>query len=168
MPIIATWDLHGKIFSEDSTSIFARGIYQDVNSQWFLDVGKSVMSTMTFNIVMPAVEFGAGWFGRYCSRVWDQRRHNLDFSALLPGSYQNTRCTSIQEFTEIYCGPEFVIHYKYSYILNVCCIAFIFGPMLPMLFVSAFFSLTCLFTVEKLAMAYSYKRPPMYDSDIND
>ena len=57
---------------------------------------------------------------------------------------------------------------KYSYILSVVYIAFIFGPLMPILFVSSTASLFCLYTVEKLAMSYSYKKPPMYDDKITD
>ena len=39
-----------------------------------------------------------------------------------------------------------------------------FGPIIPVLFPIATISLTCLYVTEKLAMAYSYKKPPMYDN----
>ena len=41
-----------------------------------------------------------------------------------------------------------------------------FGPMIPVLFPIAALSLTCLYVTEKLAMAYSYKKPPMYDNQV--
>ena len=72
----------------------------------------------------------------------------------------------MQDFAEIYSGPEFAIHYKYSYILTVVFIAFFFGPLLPILFPMAAASIMCQYTVEKLAMAFSYKKPPMYDNKI--
>ena len=39
--------------------------------------------------------------------------------------------------------------------------------MMPILFLSAAASLFCMYTVEKLAMAYSYKKPPMYDNKVS-
>ena len=72
----------------------------------------------------------------------------------------------MHEFADIYSGAEFAIHYKYSYILIVIYIAFMFGPIIPVLFPIATGSLTCLYVVEKLAMAYSYKKPPMYDNQV--
>lgn len=46
-------------------------MYTDFNSNWFLDVGYSIISTMTMNIFMPLIEFGSGWFVRYLRRAWD-------------------------------------------------------------------------------------------------
>ena len=112
---------------------------------------------MTINIFMPAIDFGMFWCIRYYKRVKDQKR-------CIPGNYMKTRVKTVQEFAEIYSGNEFFIHYKYSYIITVVYIAFIFGPILPVLFPIAFVSLGCMYVVEKLAMAYSYKKPPMYDN----
>ena len=39
---------------------------------------------------------------------------------------------------------------------------------MPCLFLIALASLMCQYTVEKLAMAYSYRKPPMYDCEITD
>ena len=127
----------------DSDSVYVQGIYNDINSNWFLDIGQSIISTMTINIFMPAIEFLMFWVIRYLRRVYDQRK-------CIPGKYTKTRCKSVQEFAEIYSGIEFFIHYKYSYILTVVYIAFIFGPVIPILFPIAFCSLLCLYTVEKL------------------
>ena len=67
----------------------------------------------------------------------------------------------------MYSGDEFKIHIKYAYILTVCYTAFYYGPHIPCLFLIALASLTCLYVVERLAMAYSYQKPPMYDSEAN-
>ena len=116
---------------------------------------------MSINAIMPAIEFLMHWFRRYVKRAWDQR-------SLFPGDYSSTRCKSVQEFTDLYSGADFHVHMKYSYILSVVYIAFIFGPLMPILFVSSTASLLCLYTVEKLAMSFSYKKPPMYDHKITD
>ena len=114
---------------------------------------------MTFNIYMPVVEFLMFWALRYLERVWDQR-------SILPGNYKSTHCTSVQAFIDIYSGPVFFVYYKYSYILTVIYIAFMFGPLLPILFLSATLSLTCLYVVEKVCMAFAYRKPPMYDDEL--
>lgn len=58
------------------------------------------------------------------------------------------------------------MHYKYSYIITVVYIAFMFGPLLPILFLSTTMSLGCLYMVEKICMAFAYRRPPMYDDEL--
>ena len=39
--------------------------------------------------------------------------------------------------------------------------------MIPSLFFVTLASLSCLYVVEKLAMAYGYQKPPMYDDEAN-
>lgn len=55
------------------------------------------------------------------------------------------------------------MHYKYSYILTVVYVTFLFGPGLPILFPVALISLINLYVTERLCMAYSYEKPRMYD-----
>ena len=83
VPVMATWDMRDHMAAKDGIvrqelavtdseySIYARGIYKDFNGQWFQDVGKSIMTSMTLNIFMPAIEFGIFWFIRYMKRLWD-------------------------------------------------------------------------------------------------
>ena len=42
----------------------------------------------------------------------------------------------------------------------------VFGPMIPILFLFCLLALISLFLVERLAMAYAYRKPPMYEDDI--
>lgn len=44
---------------------------------------------------------------------------------------------------------------------------FLFGAGLPVLFPIAYLSLLNLYIVERLMMAYSYRKPPMYGSETN-
>lgn len=67
----------------------------------------------------------------------------------------------------MYSGPKFDIHSKYIYMAAVCSITMAYGPIMPILYVLCFACLLCLYTVERLAMAYSYYKPPMYNENIN-
>ena len=60
-----------------------------------------------------------------------------------------------------------MFHYKYSFIMNITFVTFIFGPLMPLMFVMAFFSMFIYYTQERMRMAYSYMKPPMYDSTMN-
>lgn len=68
---------------------------------------------------------------------------------------------------DIHSGPEYLIHYKYSTIMNIVFVTFMYGAGLPVLFPIALFSLIVLYTIERLLVAYSYKQPPMYDDKLN-
>ena len=68
---------------------------------------------------------------------------------------------------ELYSGPEFMIHYKHSFILNSIFVTMFFGPGIPILFPITWLTLSILYWVERLMLAYSYTKPPMYDVTIN-
>lgn len=63
----------------------------------------------------------------------------------------------------MYAGPVYLMHYKYSTILNVCFVTFMYGFGLPILFPVAILSFVVLYFVEKTMLYYSYRMPPMYD-----
>lgn len=45
--------------------------------------------------------------------------------------------------------------------------AMLFGPGLPVLFPIGLMSLIILYIIERLMVAYSYQKPPMFDSTVN-
>ena len=90
-----------------------------------------------------------------------------DQCALVPNKFTKTSNRTLQAFQEMYSGPAFVIHYKYSFVMNVSFCAFLFGPGMPILFPIAWFAVFLQYTMERLMMAYSYRKPVMYDSEIN-
>lgn len=45
-----------------------------------------------------------------------------------------TKKTSIQNFKAVYTGAEYLIHFKYSDMLNVCYITMMYGLGMPILF----------------------------------
>lgn len=55
------------------------------------------------------------------------------------------------------------MHYKYSTILNVTFITFMFGFGMPLLWPIAVFCFCILYFMEKTMLYYSYKTPLMYD-----
>jgi len=113
---------------------------------------------MFFNIYWPACEFFGWWGFRTFFRLLD-RNFSLD-------TYK-TKKTTIQLYYEIYSGPNFFIHYKYSSILNITFVTMMYGIGLPILFPFAAGALFVLYCVEKLMLYYSYRMPPMYDEKLN-
>lgn len=79
----------------------------------------------------------------------------------------NTKKKSLQTYTELYSGPIFSIHYKYSAILNISFVTMMYGMGLPILFPIAAISLLVLYCMEKLLLHYVYREPPMYDEKLN-
>lgn len=68
---------------------------------------------------------------------------------------------------DIYAGPTFSLNYKYSYIMVVVYVTFLFGAGLPILFPIAYVSLLGFYVTEKLCMAYSNRIPPMFTTEAN-
>lgn len=156
--LLAPWD------SSDSNIPIVRdffgGLYKDINAFWFNDVGVLIMATMVFNAFYPAIEFFMYWGLRLLFRCMDQ-------STCCPRDRTKTKSKTMQGFVEIYQGPLFEIHWKYAYLLNVVYVTMIFGPGMPILFPLALLSLVCLYVSERLMVAYSYIKPPMFDGTVN-
>lgn len=57
--------------------------------------------------------------------------------------------------------------YMYAQVWTLNLLAFLFGPLLPSLFIYAFFGFIILDTTVRLRIAYSVKRFPNYDDSLN-
>jgi hypothetical protein len=134
------------------------GRYTDFTVNWYKDVGGIIISTMIFNVAYPIAEFLIFYTIRFIKRLMDS-----GFSL----NKENTKKDVIIDYVDLYSGPEYVIHYKYSFILNVVFMTFMFGAGLPILFPLAVCSLLVLYVMERLQAAYSYQKPPMMDASLN-
>lgn len=130
----------------------------DFNDKWFNDIGSTLVGAMMFNIYWPVIEFFVFFGMRSTFRLMDKR---------FKPKANTTKKTTIQQYVELYSGPVFFIHYKYSSILNITFVTMMYGLGLPILFPIAALSLFVLFIIEKLMLHYSYREPPMYDESLN-
>lgn len=136
----------------------ARSGQPDFNAQWFSQIGTTLVGAMMFNIYWPVVEFFVFFGMRSTFRLLDR-----SFSC----DKNRTKKTTIQQYVELYSGPVFFIHYKYSSILNITFVTMMYGLGLPILFPVAAFALLTLYCMEKLMLHYAYREPPMYDERLN-
>mmetsp|Transcript_8384 Transcript_8384/g.14013 ORF Transcript_8384/g.14013 Transcript_8384/m.14013 type:complete len:164 (+) Transcript_8384:2389-2880(+) len=114
---------------------------------------------MVFNIWFPiAMEIGYKGL-RTLYRVMDKL--NLEEG-------YNTKCTTIQRYVNIYAGPLYYMHFKYSSIMNIVFITMMFGTGMPILFPVAACSLMVIYLLEKGMLYYAYKCPPAYDEKLNN
>ena len=138
------------------------GYHRDFTVDWYKDVGKIITSTMIKNISWPIIEFFIWFTYRTVFRMWDQRWCNCC------SRKKSTRQKTMQGYIEIYSGPVYDIHYKYSSILNIIFITFLYGPGIPILFPIALLSLAVIYVKERLCLAYSYREPlQMLDPSLN-
>ena len=59
------------------------------------------------------------------------------------------------------------MHFKYAAMLNVIFVTFMYGLAVPLLFVFAFLFFGVSYIVERVTLAYSYRKPPMFDDVLN-
>jgi hypothetical protein len=72
------------------------------------------------------------------------------------GSTSATSTSNIQQYINLYSGPKYLMHYKYSAIMNIVFIAMMFGAGMPILFPIAAVSLSCFYCLEKFMLYYVY------------
>ena len=74
-----------------------------------------------------------------------------------------TKTTQIYKYLDIHLGPEYIMHYKVSSLLNITFITMMYGLGLPILFPIAFLSFFIFYATERFQIAYVYKLPPAMD-----
>lgn len=130
----------------------------DFNTQWFNDIGTTLVGAMLFNVYWPVVEFFVFGGMRTAFRLLDR-----SFSC----NEERTKKTTIQQYVNLYSGPVFFIHFKYSSILNITFVTMMYGLGMPILFPIASVAILTLYVMEKLMLHYCYREPPMYDERLN-
>ncbi len=75
----------------------------------------------------------------------------------------STKTTQIYQYLDLYSGPEFIIHFKYSTILNVTYVTMFYGAGVPILFPIAALTYLVLWATERWGLAYTYEMPPAMD-----
>ena len=132
----------------------------DFTPTWFRSVGNILIGAMFFNLYYPLLEAGLYWVMRAYGRCRDR-------GCRMTGTGETTRSTSIQAYLDTYSGPIYYMHYKYSSIMTIAFITFIYGFGMPILFPIACGSFIVLYIVEKWLLFYGYRLPPMYDERLS-
>jgi len=103
---------------------------------------------MAIASVMPVIEFVGMWAFRYALKCRDR--------GFTKDHFKSTK-QSIQLYVDIYSGPEYMIHLRFSTILNLTFVCFVYGTALPFLYPIALWAFFVLFTLERLLVCYYYK-----------
>ena len=155
----AIWNLLTNANLNESLGIpIFKGSYPDFTFNWYLDFGVPLITAMIINAVFPLIEF-AMWYGIRILYIlndkgWSWKRYK-------------TKKISIQQYINLYAGPEYLIHNNYSSILNIVFVTFMYGLAIPLLFPITLLSLVIVYIIEKLCIVYYYKEPPSYDEKLN-
>ena len=135
-----------------------QGQYKDFNPEWFFNIGNILVGTMWFNAWYPILEallyYGMRLFFRCLDRGCSCNKYK-------------TKTISPKSYVEIYAGPTYFMHFKYSTMMNVVFVTFMFGLGMPILFPIAFLSMVVLYFAEKVMLYWTYRLPPMYDERLS-
>ena len=135
------------------------GVYPDFNAYWYEDIGQIIVATTIFNFCFLPIE----WFGFWSIR---QVKRCINMGCRWNSPYK-TSSKTIQAFVDVFKGPIFNVHYKYSFMLAVTYVVMLYGAGMPILFPLAFIAIVVQYTLERMLIAYSYIQPPMIDSSLN-
>jgi hypothetical protein len=130
------------------------GEFTDFNEEWYTDIGCTIIKAMIIAALFPLIE--AVMFGtlKFVFKMLDR-----GFGANIFLSKKKT----VQQYIDVQVGPEYMIHFRYSAILNTCFVCMLYGVGLPLLFPISLFAFTILYMVERFCVFYYYRQPPMFD-----
>jgi len=94
-------------------------------------------------------------------RLWDSK------SCPCCRKNTSTKCVTYKQYEDLYAGPEYSMHFKYSAIIMQVYMSFMYGMMIPILFPLALFGFFNMYVNERILLAYYYKQPPVYDLDLH-
>jgi len=136
------------------------GTYYDYSPVWYAKVGSVLVSTMLLNAFMPpfyeATTNATAWLYQTMDNGWRCCKPKQE-------RMYNTKCTQIYQYLDLYTGPNYIVHYKYSGILNIIYVTMMYGLGLPALFPIAFISFFIFWATERYQLAYTYQLPPAMD-----
>lgn len=81
---------------------------------------------MMINAMMPYAFLGKTITMTFLKKFWDRKFKMGDIYA--------TRKNSMQQYKNVYEGSDYLVHFKYSGILNIVYISMMYGIGMPLLF----------------------------------
>lgn len=134
--------------------VFVVGEETDFSVNWYRTVGALLMKTMFMTALWPLIELTMFYCIMNLQRSADRGFGPDTFKSGLP---------TVQAYVDLYAGPEYLIHYRYSTILLNMGIAFLYGTAMPYLYFCALLAFVILYINERLLICYYYREPPTFD-----
>lgn len=131
---------------------FLQGKKSDFDQNWYSTTGEQIVGSMILNSYFSVVLEMAFMGLRKLKRYYDS------------SGVGRTRCTTVQQYIDLHSGPEYLVHFRFSFIMNIAFITMIYGPSLPLLFPTAFISFLIIYILEVYCLFYVYKKPVSYDA----
>ncbi|CAD8090541.1 unnamed protein product [Paramecium sonneborni] len=140
-----------------SFSVWLNGKFDDINVQWFNQVGTTILLTMVIYIIGPLINIMISSLIRCFKKCFDQ-------CGLDEGQF--TKKLTQQDLNEYYTGSDFNVELKYSQILTVICVNFLYSSGMPLLYLTTALFLFITFCSDKYYLLHFCKIPPKVDDSI--
>ena len=136
---------------------YFKGPFYDYMPRWYSEVGMKIVQTMMINSILPYVTLTVGFAIPALKRALDNK-----FS----GDIYKTKKTSMALYKALYSGANYVIHFKYSGLLNITFITMMYGVGMPILFPLAAFNFFNQWLCERIIVSYQVQQPPIMDDKL--
>ena len=128
--------------------------------EWYFKVGSLFTQTLFIVGMSPVAEQCVF----HMLRKKKQMKDCTYFFAPAADAIVETKAKTVQQFVNIYSGPEMLLHFRYA---NICVTVFmtmIYGFGIPLLFPIALLNLCVQFTMDRVLTVYIYQKPPLFDA----
>ena len=118
---------------------------------------------MLITAFMPYIEFFI-WGGIKKLTQWLDK----GFPCCPRSEGQNkTKKITNQQYINLYAGPIYLMHFRYSSVIVQVYVAFMYGLLMPIMFPIVTVGIFNMYFMERMTLAYYYKQPPMFDEKLN-
>ena len=119
---------------------------------------------MLIQAFMPYIEFCIFFSLKKVSQWRDK-----GFPCCPRGEGENkTKKITNAQYINLYAGPDYLMHFRYSSVIVQVYVAFMYGLMMPIIFPIVMVGIFNLYVMERLTLAYYYRQPPMFDEKLNN
>lgn len=131
---------------------YFQGKYYDYETMWYSEVGAKIVQTMFINaVIIP-------WVGLLSAKLVPAIKRKMD-----NGNPYKTKKTSMAALRMLYSGGDYIIHFKYSGMLNIAYITMFYGMGMPSLFPIAALNYWNQYVAERIVVAHHMKAPAALD-----
>jgi hypothetical protein len=138
---------------------FIQGPFYDYMPQWYVEVGFKMVQTQIIGCIVPWITCTMAFFLPFVKKFMDTKGTMRKFP---------TKKTGTAPFVALYSGPDYVLHFKYSGVINVVYVTLMSGVGMPLLFPIAAVNLFSQWITERISLAYIVVLPPALDQKLTE
>lgn len=130
--------------------------FNDFNDAWFASKGEQITTTMILFTFIPYIDLIV-------------EKIVLEFKRLILKNKLNGNINTdndLLQYVGLRAGPRYLYHYSFLYTNLIVFTCLLIGPSLPILYFCGLLGIFNLYIVERLALAYFYRKPPVYSEQI--